>query len=99
LQDPEGVLHGQRFWAKYHLMPNFGGSGRRYSDEAQPTTLRLFFPRDKVLPLDLWELLRTFVPEPPLLTVDASDELPAQCGGHSPPVDGSRPQGDDQAGP
>src|SRR3954471_13200266 len=49
--DPEGVLHGQRFRAKYGRSPNFGGSGRRYGNDAKPTTLCLFFPRDKVLPL------------------------------------------------
>lgn len=78
MQDPEGVLHDERFGAKYHQSPNFGGSGRRYGNDAKPTTLRLFFPRHKVVPLDLRELLRTFVPEPPPLTVNASDELPAQ---------------------
>src|SRR5882672_1693170 len=43
MQDPEGVLHGERFWAKYHQSPNFGGSGRRYGNDTKPTTLRLFF--------------------------------------------------------
>ena len=75
--DPAGVLDGQRFWAKYGRSPHFGGSGRRYDDERQPTALRLFFMRDKVLPADLREILLTFVPEPPPLTVQAGDELPA----------------------
>lgn len=76
--DPEGMLHSQRFWAKYSRSPNFGGSGRRYGNDAKPTTLRLFFPRYHVLPTDLRQMLRTFVPEPPPLTVNTSDQLPAK---------------------
>jgi hypothetical protein len=34
--DPEGVLHSQRFWAKYSSSPNFGGSGRRYDNGSKP---------------------------------------------------------------
>jgi hypothetical protein len=33
--DPEGVLHGQRFWAKYSRSPNFGGSGRHYGNDGK----------------------------------------------------------------
>ena len=54
--DPEGVLHSQRFWAKYSRSPNLGGSGRRYDNDAKPTTLRLFFPRYQVLPTDLRQI-------------------------------------------
>jgi hypothetical protein len=75
--DPEGVLHEQRFRAKYSRSPNFGGSGRRYSNDAKPTILRLFFPRYQVLSTGLRQMLRTFVPEPPALTVSTSDELPS----------------------
>jgi hypothetical protein len=76
--DPEGVLDGQRFRAKYGRSPQFGGSGRRYEYESQPTTLRLFFPRFHVLPTDMREILLTFVPEPPPLTVQASADLPSK---------------------
>jgi hypothetical protein len=76
--DPEGILHEQRFWAKYQGSPNFGGSGRRHFDERQPTTLRLFFPQYHILPTDLRELLLTFVPEPPSLTVNATEDMPAR---------------------
>jgi hypothetical protein len=75
--DPEGVLNLQRFWAKYNRSPNFGDSGRRYNKDAKPTTLRLFFPCwPYFLPTDLRQMLRSFVPEPPLI-VNTSDELPA----------------------
>src|SRR6516225_2767468 len=78
--DPEGVLHSQKFWAKYNRSPNFGGSGRRYENGSKPTTLRLFFPRYQVLPTDLRDMLLSFVPEPLPLTVNAGDELPARVG-------------------
>jgi hypothetical protein len=74
--DAEGVLHPQRFRAKYGRSPNFGGIGR-YRTEQQPTALSLFFPRGgRMLPTDLRALLLGFVPEPPPLTVQTSDELP-----------------------
>ena len=73
--DPEGVLHGQRFRAKYGCSPDFGGSGR-YRTEEQPTALRFFLPHHSMLPTDLREMLLAFVPEPPPLTVRASDDLP-----------------------
>jgi hypothetical protein len=74
--DPEGALDCQRFYAKYGGSPIFGGSGRRWTNEKPPTRLWLFFPQYKVLPTDLRDLLLTFVPEPPPLTVQAVDELP-----------------------
>src|SRR5437660_2142559 len=69
--DPGGVLHGQRFQAKYGRSPDFGGPGR-YRTQQRPTALRLFFARAGVLPTDLRVLLLAFVPRPPPLTVQAS---------------------------
>ena len=34
--DLRGVLHSQKFWAKYNRSPNFGGSGRRYENRSKP---------------------------------------------------------------
>jgi hypothetical protein len=76
--DPEGVLHGPSFRAKYGRTPDFGGSGGRYTRDRQPTTLRLFFPQRAALPVDLRKMLLTFVPEPPPLTVNACDDLPSR---------------------
>lgn len=73
---PEGVLDEKRFEAKYGHSPNFGGSGR-YSS-SPPSALRLLFPRYRVLPKDIRKTLLKFVPEPPPLTVDARDDLPAE---------------------
>lgn len=77
--DPDGMLHGQQFRAKYGRSPDFGGSGRRYDGNKKPTTLRLFLPLHRAPPYDLRKTLLAFVPEPPPLTVDACDELPSQC--------------------
>jgi hypothetical protein len=76
--DPEGVLDEARFAAKYGRSPDFGGSGRRFNNDGQPSLLRLFFPRSNVLPIDLRQMLRTFVPEPEPLTAKSNDELPAK---------------------
>jgi hypothetical protein len=72
--DPAGVLHRDRFRAKYGRSPDFGGSGRFRTDQ-RPTALLLFFPHARVLPTDLRALLLAFVPKPPPLTVQASDDL------------------------
>ncbi len=74
--DPEGAWHEPQFRAKYGRSPDFGGAGR-YRNEEKPTTLNLFFPDYQVLPYDLRDMLRTFVPEPPPLRIDTRDDLPA----------------------
>ena len=50
--DPDGVLHFDRFAARYGSRPHFGGSGV-YPRDSPPTLLRLFFPGYRVLPIDL----------------------------------------------
>src|SRR5579864_4263735 len=74
--DAFGVLDISKFQSKYGNCPNFGSGGSSYRDKSKPTTLRLFFPRKKVLAQDLQKILEAFVPEPPPLTVNASDDLP-----------------------
>jgi hypothetical protein len=75
--DPRGVWHRTRFAAKHGGLPALDLPGRsRY--QTQPTSLRLFFPRDEVLPTDLRQTLLAFVPEPPPLSVSGTDELPAR---------------------
>ncbi len=76
--DPEGLLYQDKFCAKYNRCPDFGGSGLRYGNTKQPKTLRLFFPGYRALPTDLRKILLTFVPEPPPLMANTSDELPAR---------------------
>jgi hypothetical protein len=75
--DSLGVLHRSRFAAKYGGLPVFDEPGRqRY--QTHPTKLRLFFPRQNMLPTDLRATLLGFVPEPPTLSVSAGDELPTR---------------------
>ena len=76
VHSPRGILNIKGFQAKYGRAPDFGGSGRRYGKSSPPTRLRLFFPHYNVLPRDLREILLTFVPKPPPLTVATTDELP-----------------------
>ena len=74
--DPNGLLNLERFRAKY------GGSlalaVTAGAATVTATTLRLFFPRYLVLPVDLQRTLSAFVPEPPPLTVHAIDDLPSR---------------------
>lgn len=75
--DSRGVWHRTRFEVKYGGLPALDLPGRsRY--QTQPTELRLFFPRDPVLPTDLRATLLGFVPQPPPLSVAGGDELPAR---------------------
>ncbi len=75
--DEEGTLRMDRFQAKYGQIPTFGG-GRQYGDKSPPSTFRLFFPHyHTVLPHDLVNILRAFVPEPQALKISSTDELPA----------------------
>jgi hypothetical protein len=75
--DPEGILDLFTFEAKYGSTPDFGGGSRYGYHKEKPTLLRLFFPRRNALARDLQLMLRDFVPEPPPLTLQTLDDLPA----------------------
>lgn len=72
---PGGRFHGQRFRAKYGRDPDWG-SLNEYDRAAKPSLLHLFLYRG-VVPDDLRERLRAFVPEPSRALLEASEELPA----------------------
>ena len=78
VHSPGGVLNLKSIQAKYGFAPGLGGPGRYYDQSSPPTRLRLFLPTHNVLPRDLREILQTFVPRPPPLTVATIDELPAK---------------------
>ena len=72
----DGVLNERRLDAKYRASADFG-AGDGFGRGMQLTRLCLFFPDYKRLPTDVHAALKSFVPEPPPLTVNAIEELPA----------------------
>ena len=73
--DGQGLWHAEQFRAKYGQTPSFGTTQSSYREPARPTALYLFFPNFTSLPVDLRELLLTFVTEPkPLDLAGAVDQ-------------------------
>ncbi len=70
------VFAADRFRAKYGCEPSWG-SLSRYPREARPTALRFFFFGRGVMPADLKERLRAFVPPPVEAEVKTFESLPA----------------------
>jgi hypothetical protein len=84
--DPRGILHPDRFVARYSRMPAFSNPSpeeesspyyRDYRSYTRPTKLALFFPNSHWLPTDLRELLLAFVPAPPEFALPTLAEVPA----------------------
>jgi hypothetical protein len=65
-----------RFYAKYGDDPSWG-SLSPYQRDKKPTALHFFFYGLGVMPDDLKERLKVFVPEPAEAEVETLDELPA----------------------
>ncbi len=63
-----------QFVAKYGQEPNWG-TGRRSYFEFKPSKLHLFF-YNYLMPEDLKQRLKAFVPKPPAVTVKGSDTIP-----------------------
>ena len=84
LYGPDGAFAETRFRAKYGVMPAFDtAAGRRGYRVAKPTLLRLFlYPAHRydsgatVIPGDLQERLRAFVPPPEAPVLPAREDLP-----------------------
>ena len=85
LYGPDGAFAETRFRAKYGVMPAFDTTaGRRGHRATRPTLLRLFlYPAHRydrgatVIPGDLQERLRAFVPPPAPPALPAREDLPA----------------------
>jgi hypothetical protein len=89
--DPKGLLHRDRFIARFGQMPAFHhpapeaekrsrfgfAFGFDYRQHERPTNLLLFFPRYSWLPTDVRRLLLDFVPELPPFTLPTQADLPA----------------------
>jgi hypothetical protein len=67
-----------RFRAKYGQEPNWG-TGDEYSYRFSPSALCLFFYGKGVMPRDLKERLKAFVPPPVPANLKTVAELPAAC--------------------
>ena len=80
LHGPDGEFVAARFQAKYGVIPK--GFRGEFSYGSGKSLLGLFlygYDRDRgraIIPADLAERLRAFVPPPPPLTLAAHDELP-----------------------
>jgi len=59
----ESQFDRTRFKAKYNSLPNFGTSGR-YGHNNNPSLLRVFFYSYDIMPEDLKQRLKAFVPQP-----------------------------------
>lgn len=70
------VFDAARFQAKYARDPLWG-SLDEYRRDARPTVLRFFFYSSNVMPDDLKERLKAFVPPPAAATVKTVGPLPA----------------------
>ena len=75
VHSPDTLYHGDRFVAKYGGLPNWGTRDRS-SYRQTPSLLALFF-FDGVMPDDLKQRLKSFVPPPAATRLQTQDELPA----------------------
>jgi len=75
VHSPSSQFEDVRFRAKYGRDPEWGFPGERAYDR-MPSTLCLFFYRNKVMPDDLKARLMAFVPEPREVEIAALDGLP-----------------------
>ncbi len=81
----DGLFHETRFRAKYGRLPDFTikENGSRYSHYGPPTALGLFLYREDggySLPVDLYERLRTLVPQPEPIRLNTIGTLPEMLG-------------------
>lgn len=77
----DGLFHAGRFRAKYGRSPVFAttpkGSSYSWGYGRTPTLLGLFIYNELVIPDDLQERLKSFVPKPAAVSIKLTDELPA----------------------
>ncbi len=75
VHSPDGLFRAERFQARYGGQPNWGTSDQ-WSYHRTPSLLCLFIYRDGLMPAELRERLRAFVPEPAAPRLKVTDELP-----------------------
>lgn len=79
----DGMFHAEKFQAKYGSLPHFGTQERSWGYSETPSLLRVFLYSTQrysraatVVPHDLQQRLRQFVPTPAAPVLPALDELP-----------------------
>ncbi len=82
---PDSIFHAGQFKAKYGKLPLFSVKDKEcyYSSSSTPTALRLFLYSEEsgyILPDDLCEQLKTFVPEPAPFKLKTIETLPEKSG-------------------
>ncbi|MBV9928108.1 MAG: helicase-associated domain-containing protein [Acidobacteria bacterium] len=75
VHSPDGLFRAERFQARYGGQPNWGTSNE-WGFNRTPSRLCLFIYRDGLMPAELRERLRAFVPEPAAPKLKVTDELP-----------------------
>ncbi len=71
----DGLFRAERFQARYGGQPNWG-TRDQWGYQRTPSLLSLFIYRDGLMPAELRERLKAFVPEPVAPKLKVTDELP-----------------------
>ena len=75
VHSPDGLFRAERFQARYGRQPDWGIRDQ-WGYNRTPSLLCLFIYRDGLMPVELQERLRAFVPEPPTHKLKVTDEPP-----------------------
>jgi hypothetical protein len=75
VRSPDGLFRAERFQARYGRQPDWG-TRDQWGFDRTPSLLCLFIYRDGLMPVELRERLKAFVPEPPAPKLKVTDELP-----------------------
>jgi hypothetical protein len=75
VHSPDGLFRAERFQARYGRQPDWG-TRDRWGYNRTPSLLCLFIYRDDLMPAELQQSLRAFVPEPPAPKLKVTNELP-----------------------
>ncbi|MCA1635128.1 MAG: hypothetical protein LC802_15910 [Acidobacteria bacterium] len=75
VHSPNGLFRAERFQARTGRQPDWG-TRDQWGYNPTPSLLCLFIYRDGLMPVELQERLKPFVPEPPAPELKATDEIP-----------------------
>lgn len=75
VHSPDGLFRAERFESRYRQQPDWGARDQ-WNYNRTPSLLCLFIYRDGLMPVELQERLKAFVPEPPAPKLKVTDEIP-----------------------